>query len=463
MLRLFILFSFSFFISFRVFAISCTENASQFCNYGSDSCVVSADLGSSPLSFCPTGFNEWCHPGSCSQPFNPADPYNPVDPPALPKPVDPKSLPNLPSAVAAALAAAGLLLAGASAVAGAPVLVTGGALAAAAHAAVAAVASWQSPSDPKDVTPPTIQDAASSSPIAVTLQPLDDPAPPPSPSGTGNAPSVAVNPDGSFAPVGDQASSPSGEGWSKSNDGAWSYKGPDFSAQISSDGLQLTTVQDSPNSPIISTIGKHADGYFYSTSANAPVYTDSGGQSSTQFHTVQNYTNQGNASGPSSSYVGSVTSSGESTGNGAGVRPVMPGVTPPATGQGTSVNDGQCVSMGSGCSTEKTQLDNKRLLQGIEGFLRDGQATFPELDKSTKTATDFESIGYSFSNPAFSGLLAWRIPAHTSTCPNPSFMFNGRTYSFDYHCQLVIDHFGAFRSVFIASFTFMGLLIVLKA
>ncbi|OIR10927.1 hypothetical protein GALL_70950 [mine drainage metagenome] len=72
-----------------------------------------------------------------------------------------------------------------------------------------------------------------------------------------------------------------------------------------------------------------------------------------------------------------------------------------------------------------------------------------------------------FTN-TFTNLLAWQLPAHTSTCPAPTFDLSallgaGHLYTMDQHCQFFNNSAATIQSVFIICWTIFALFIVLRA
>lgn len=72
-----------------------------------------------------------------------------------------------------------------------------------------------------------------------------------------------------------------------------------------------------------------------------------------------------------------------------------------------------------------------------------------------------------FTN-TFTNLLAWQLPAHTSTCPAPTFDLSallgaGHIYTMDQHCQFFNNSAATIQSVFVICWTIFALFIVLRA
>ena len=64
----------------------------------------------------------------------------------------------------------------------------------------------------------------------------------------------------------------------------------------------------------------------------------------------------------------------------------------------------------------------------------------------------------------FSGLTGWSMPGHSSQCPTASFVSPwGTSYTFDAHCQLIVDHWAVLQTAMTVVWTLSALFIVLKA
>lgn len=64
----------------------------------------------------------------------------------------------------------------------------------------------------------------------------------------------------------------------------------------------------------------------------------------------------------------------------------------------------------------------------------------------------------------FSSLTRWSMPGHSSTCPIASFVSPwGTSYTFDAHCQLIVDHWAVLQTAMTVVWTLSALFIVLKA
>lgn len=66
---------------------------------------------------------------------------------------------------------------------------------------------------------------------------------------------------------------------------------------------------------------------------------------------------------------------------------------------------------------------------------------------------------------SFTSFLGWRLPAHSSECPKPSFVWpwTGETMAFTTQCDLATSYMGVISSVMAAVWLVLGLRIVLKA
>lgn len=64
---------------------------------------------------------------------------------------------------------------------------------------------------------------------------------------------------------------------------------------------------------------------------------------------------------------------------------------------------------------------------------------------------------------SFNGLRGWSMPGHSSQCPVGSFDWDGRIYTIDSHCRLVVDHWGALSASMTAVWLVAALFIVLRA
>jgi hypothetical protein len=83
-------------------------------------------------------------------------------------------------------------------------------------------------------------------------------------------------------------------------------------------------------------------------------------------------------------------------------------------------------------------------------------------DPVPSTVDDLNAAGLNGGN-TFTGLLAWQLPAHTSTCPTPSLNLFGHGYTITAHCTLAQNTFGVLRAAMIVFFSIIALFIVLKA
>lgn len=63
----------------------------------------------------------------------------------------------------------------------------------------------------------------------------------------------------------------------------------------------------------------------------------------------------------------------------------------------------------------------------------------------------------------FNPLKAWSMPNHSSACPVSGFDFNGSYYTFDSHCQLMIDHWSGLQTAAVVVWTIAALFILLGA
>lgn len=146
-----------------------------------------------------------------------------------------------------------------------------------------------------------------------------------------------------------------------------------------------------------------------------------------------------------------------------GVAPVTPtvqGTTPLVQPQGTTQiitfpNDyartGEAASASTGTQTRLDTLHN------------DLSSTTSVADPIVPVAGDMPSWGSTFTN-----LLSFQLPAHTSTCPQPSIdlsgMFGaGQVFTITAHCTLAAQNAAPLANAFAAMFTIMALFIVLRA
>lgn len=416
---------------------------------------------------CPPGsgfYNGACSGAGMGSPGY-APPLVPGGAPA--SPIAPPANPWAPTGILAAATGALLVLAGIGAAVGAAPLVVAGAVAAAVHTGVAAVLSMPS-------APPTAQAAVEgmNPPLKVTLRaaPTDAPAPV---AGDTSPPSVVTNPNGQFAPGGGgDYSSGSGAtgGWAPSTGGAtgeWTYTPaptaanltPAPTAQITSGGYELQQ-QIAPTSTGTAsgalTVARASDGSIIVTqAATVPVSTSGGSPTTAQAATTSVYDNAGRPVSTGQA-ISPTLGNGDSSNGGQGL--TLPGSSLGSGATPESTNAGGC---GSGGTCETTQLANKGLLTAIYDWLN-GTSTPPETPVP-KTGDQVRAVGLSKDSGPFGSLLAWGVPEHVSTCPSGSFEWNGTVYTFDAHCQLVLDHFGVIRTVMTAMFAFSGVLIVLRA
>lgn len=177
---------------------------------------------------------------------------------------------------------------------------------------------------------------------------------------------------------------------------------------------------------------------------------------------------------PAGSPVVSTTFGNGATNNGTPLSSGTVGVAPSSGGDGSTIGvSGTDTGTGTGtgttgtgtgscasgdCSTESTQLANKGLLQSLLDFFT-GTSTAPDAP-SSRSLSEVKGSGLDNS---FLGLRGWTLPPHSSQCPTSSFSWNGNTYEFNAHCQLISDHFAAFRGVMTLIFSVSALFVVLKA
>jgi hypothetical protein len=81
-------------------------------------------------------------------------------------------------------------------------------------------------------------------------------------------------------------------------------------------------------------------------------------------------------------------------------------------------------------------------------------------DPTANSADDFNNA---FFSGTFSGLLAWQLPSHTSTCPTGSFDLWGQTFTLDVHCGILEGQRSLMSTVSVCVWTILGLFIVLGA
>jgi len=128
--------------------------------------------------------------------------------------------------------------------------------------------------------------------------------------------------------------------------------------------------------------------------------------------------------------------------------------TVPAPGGGTSTGGNQNI-----------QFPSDYARQGEAGQAADKVATAIEnLGKASASLDD--PMLPEWADPwgdAFNGLRGWSMPNHSSQCPVGSFNWDGKIYTIDSHCQLVVDHWGPLSASMTAVWFVAALFIVLRA
>lgn len=411
-------------------------------------------------------------------------------PTSAPPPTHP-DFPFLSEALAASLALAAGLLAGLAAFAAAPTIVPALALATALTAGLMAMPfSSEHPS----ITPTDLETVP---PIKVKLAPSPSPSPNPdqpggsgsgapgSPNAPGAPPAVETSTDGKFIPIGSKPyTSATDGGWEKTESKQWAHRPPSTPDNptpapdviISPDGTTVTQVtrKNSSGQPLeLLTITRSGEKQTTITqSANVPVSGPDGNPTLAQVHRSTTY--QGTTGASSTPVAAPVTRVNPKLADGTTITPTS-GVTPltPAGGTGGGTTGGTGGTTGGtgtsptgggdcpGCAKESTQLSNNAHLKSINDFFK-GDATSSTIPNA-KAKSDFDNIILQTNSPIFSSLVGFKIPNHRSDCPTPGFRWNSQDYYFTAHCQLVIDHFGILRSVFITIYAVSALFIVLKA
>ena len=61
------------------------------------------------------------------------------------------------------------------------------------------------------------------------------------------------------------------------------------------------------------------------------------------------------------------------------------------------------------------------------------------------------------------GFRGYAMPAHSGTCPEPSFVWAGTTYTWTKHCELIEQNRSLIYSAFVVVFSLAAALIVLTA
>lgn len=93
-------------------------------------------------------------------------------------------------------------------------------------------------------------------------------------------------------------------------------------------------------------------------------------------------------------------------------------------------------------------------------------ASLTKISSAFDTATPDVLTVPTWTDPfgsTFGGLLSWRLPAHSSSCPTPSFPWFGDQKTFDGHCRLFSDNAGTISVVMVAVWVVKALVIVLLA
>lgn len=399
-----------------------------------------------------------------------------------PPPVVPP--PFVPSLFMASLALAAALLGGVSVIVGAPTIVAAGAASSAIAFAVAALPGFLSGAN-AGLSLNSPEQA-----LTVNLVPSGSAVPAPV-SGDTSAPSVVMGPTGAFHPGGGGLFTGNGAtgGWIDNTGGAsgsWDYvpaptvanPQPGRVAAVSADGSTMAVavgaISGSHTNQVLG-VQRAPDGTLsVARSANIPVTDSSGNQTTASVFSVSQYvpTTGSNVpadavlvSGVNAVYIAPVLGNGQASNGGTGITPMTSGGTggggtgSGGTGTGSGMGSGSCTS--GDCATESTQLANKGLLTSINHAFQPGSADVVLPDVAS--IAQIQAAGLSGSGGAFAGLAGWAVPAHTSVCPTPTFVWQGTTYAFSAHCGLVNDHFGALRAMMIVMFGLSAVFTVLRA
>ncbi len=134
----------------------------------------------------------------------------------------------------------------------------------------------------------------------------------------------------------------------------------------------------------------------------------------------------------------------------------------------TSTAPGTAPGTSPGTETPKITFPDDYAREATTQAIRTSAQTIAEgfkpadalADPTMPTSSDLADIHF---KDAFSSLLAWRLPAHSSVCPVATFDLFGRRLVMDSQCQLARDHMAGVADAMAVVFVIGALFIVLRA
>ncbi|MBS1197466.1 MAG: hypothetical protein H6R18_1251 [Proteobacteria bacterium] len=205
-------------------------------------------------------------------------------------------------------------------------------------------------------------------------------------------------------------------------------------------GRIVVTGSDSSGNPVVTTIELNSSG---GVKVTANTQSTMGGQSVVNTQTIDTSTN-----GQVSS-VNSTTNQGSISGVGTGEVPVV--------NTGAAVNPGESLVFPS---------DYARVGEAATAAQAVKTSVDAVKDQLTSSVDVVDPTVPAWTDPwgtTFNALKGWSLPSHSSSCPQPSFNWEGRVYAFSTHCQLVTDHWSALSAAMMVVWTIAALWFVLTA